>query len=103
MNMKNRGSEAIDSGTEEAGCEFPSGVRRALAVLDPTWHLRCTRVAPERGSVSALLPSRVSILPDGTAIAQYPEGGGSLYFNDLAHLLAHHGLSIRDFEEEELG
>jgi hypothetical protein len=76
-----------------------SGMRKCIGPSGPSWHLRCNRVSTA-GSVAGVLPERVTILPDGTAIAQYPEGGGTLYFHDLAHLLAHHELGIGDFDEE---
>jgi hypothetical protein len=76
-----------------------SGTHRRIEI-GLEWHLRCVRRTNVIRSVSELLPARVSVMPDGTTCAHYSTGGGTLYFNDLAHLLAHHGLSMRDFEEE---
>jgi hypothetical protein len=78
------------------------GLRRRRLEVGTTWHLRCTRRARVDSSIAELLPLRVSVMPDGTACAEYVAGGGVLFFHDLAHLLAHHGLSMRDFEEDHV-
>jgi hypothetical protein len=76
------------------------GLRRCIESAF-TWRLRCVRRRERWDSLAELLPERVSVLPDGTARAHYPKGGGTLYFNDLAHLFAHHRVSMRDFEEDD--
>ena len=78
-----------------------TGVRARRTTITDAWHLRCVRGAPE-GSVAAILPDRVTVLPDGTAIAHYP-GDGTMRYCDLAHLMAHHELGIADFEEDPTG
>lgn len=78
-----------------------TGVRARPERFAGAWHLRCTR-KPVDPSLSARLPDLVTVLPDGTAIAHYP-GDGTLRFCDLAHVMAHHDLTIVDFEEQPSG
>jgi hypothetical protein len=76
-----------------------TGVRRRDRWVSGVWRLRCLR-RPSSDSIAALLPALVTVHPDGTALAHYP-GAGMMHFTDLAHLMAHHELTIVDFEEEE--
>lgn len=78
-----------------------TGVRFRERAPAGVWRLRCVRRA-ESDSLAALLPVLVTVHPDGAAIAHYP-GAGTMYFVDLAHLMAHHALTIVDFEEEAEG
>jgi hypothetical protein len=95
--VSSHGLPSFTAGADHDDDRIDTGVRRREDARPGVWELRCLRRS-DGGSIATLLPALVTVHPDGTAIAHYP-GAGTMHFCDLAHLMAHHELTIVDFEE----